>query len=335
MKKSLLAVVAALAMAGCSQNDLVDEIDNGGQISKKAEIGVNTVVKKGSRAAVMSNTDFTAFTLNAYIAEASAIGTSGLGNAYMDGVQYQGGVNSWTTTTGTYYWPTAKMQFFGYANGVTYTNPGATGYPSISYTLPDESANQKDIIVAYSKDVTKPSDNILHLTFQHILTRINFAVKPLDASYTYTIASITITGAKGGEAKYTFGGNDGQGGTWDITGTAPINGYNYSFDATAVTPTDGIYDYTESVAKNSLMLYPQPLAGVKIIVKYKTEKNGGTFFDDSKEVALSGSWTNGQSIRYVLSLPVGAEEMSVETTLDTSWDATNNSQEAVTPQPSN
>ena len=34
-------------------------------------------------------------------------------------------------------------------------------------------ADQKDIIVAYSKDVTKPSDNTLNLTFQHILTRIN------------------------------------------------------------------------------------------------------------------------------------------------------------------
>ena len=43
MKKSLLAVVAALAMAGCSQNDLVDEIDNGGQISK-AEIGFSSIV---------------------------------------------------------------------------------------------------------------------------------------------------------------------------------------------------------------------------------------------------------------------------------------------------
>ena len=63
------------------------------------------------------------------------------------------------------------------------------------------------IIVAYSKDVTKPSDNTLNLTFQHILTRINFAVKLVDSSYTYTVESITVTGAKGGTATYTFGDN--------------------------------------------------------------------------------------------------------------------------------
>lgn len=58
--------------------------------------------------------------------------------------------------------------------------------------------------MAYSKDVTKPSDNTLNLTFQHILTRINFAVKLVDSSYTYTVESITVTGAKGGTATYTF-----------------------------------------------------------------------------------------------------------------------------------
>ena len=47
------------------------------------------------------------------------------------------------------------------------------------------------------------------------------------------------------------------------------------------------------------MLYPQSLTDAKIIVKYKTEKDNATFFNDSKEVSLTGEWTNGQSIRYI------------------------------------
>jgi hypothetical protein len=66
----------------------------------------------------------------------------------------------WATTSGTFYWPITEMQFFGYTNDVTYTAPASSSaYPTISYTLPDTPADQKDIIVAYSKDVTKPSDN--------------------------------------------------------------------------------------------------------------------------------------------------------------------------------
>ena len=71
------------------------------------------------------------------------------------------------------------------------------------------------------------------------------------------------------------------------------------------------------------MLYPQSLTDAKITVKYKTEKDNATFFNGSKEVALTGEWTNGQSIRYILTLPVGAEKMSVNTTYDEDWNATN------------
>lgn len=106
------------------------------------------------------------------------------------------------------------------------------------------------------------------------------------------------------------------------------SGYSYTFDNT-VTAKDDIYDYTQN--NNSLMLYPQSLTDAKITVKYKTEKDNATFFNGSKEVALTGEWTNGQSIRYILTLPVGAEKMSVNTTYDEDWNATDNEQTPKTP----
>lgn len=330
MKKILFAAMAVLAITSCSQNE-IEGIDNGNQ-KGKAEIGVNTIVKKSPRAAVTSNSSFTSFKLNAYIVESTTIATSGWGTAYINGATYTGGQGKWNTTDGTFYWPTTKMQFFGYTTDVVYHEPvDNKSTPTISYTLPEASTAQKDIIVAYSKDISKPSDNTLNLEFQHILTRINFAVKLADPSYAYTVSSITITGAKGGDATYTFGGTDGKGGTWNITGSVPTNGYSYSFNATNITPNNNIYDYTGSIDDNSLMLYPQDLTNVKIIVKYKTEKNNATFFDDSKEVALTGKWANGQSIRYILNLPVGAEQMSVDTTYDENWDATDQEENPTTP----
>lgn len=149
MKKILFAALAALAITSCSQNE-IDGIDNGTPKSKN-EIGVNTIVKKSSRAAVTSNSSFTSFKLHAYIVKSNDIATSGWGNAYMDGIEYKGSQGSWATTSGTFYWPITEMQFFGYTNDVTYTAPASSSaYPTISYTLPDTPADQKDIIVAYS-----------------------------------------------------------------------------------------------------------------------------------------------------------------------------------------
>lgn len=88
MKKILFAALAALAITSCSQNE-IDGIDNGTPKSKN-EIGVNTIVKKSSRAAVTSNSSFTSFKLHAYIVKSNDIATSGWGNAYMDGIEYKG-----------------------------------------------------------------------------------------------------------------------------------------------------------------------------------------------------------------------------------------------------
>lgn len=98
MKKILFAALAALAITSCSQNE-IDGIDNGTPKSKN-EIGVNTIVKKSSRAAVTSNSSFTSFKLHAYIVKSNDIATSGWGNAYMDGIEYKGGQGSWATTSG-------------------------------------------------------------------------------------------------------------------------------------------------------------------------------------------------------------------------------------------
>mgnify|MGYP000802229564 CR=1 FL=1 len=52
MKKILLAVTAALAITGCSQNE---EIEKAGE---KAEINFGAVVRNATRATIVNNADF-------------------------------------------------------------------------------------------------------------------------------------------------------------------------------------------------------------------------------------------------------------------------------------
>ena len=164
MKKILLTAVAVLAIVGCSQNE---EIENVGQ---KAKIDVTTVVKGTTRAAVTSNDNFTAFTINGYTVAVADIASSGLGTAYMY-KDYTGKKGSWATTGDDIYWPLDEnMEFFAYPTELkaNFQAPG-TGYPTFTYAIGAVGA-QTDLVVAHKSVASVPTGGKLELTFKHILT---------------------------------------------------------------------------------------------------------------------------------------------------------------------
>lgn len=307
MKKILFVALAAATMMSCTENEVIENAGN------KAAIEFGTAVNAGTRAAVVNNSNFDAFTVSAYTVAADVIETSGLGDVYMDQIAYTGGQGKWTTTGGTYYWPIdKKMQFFAYPTSLKGDfTVGDTGYPTLSFTVAETAENQTDLVVAHAADVTKPADNKLTLTFKHLLTRINFSYKPEDASYTYTISKITINDVSGGTATYTFDGNNG---SWGVGSTASTN-YDYPIAATPVL--DGDY-YTLGESTASLMLLPQDVATKTILVTYKTVKGNYTYFNDTKTVTLpaGAKWEMGQNIRYKLTLPVGADAIILDTDVE-------------------
>ncbi len=312
MKKILLAIAAVATITGCSQNE---EFENPGQ---KAEINFGTVVKTTSRAVVTNNTTFQSFKVSSFIVASDFnFVTTFLGSPYMDGVEYTGGQNSWTTTdSNKYYWPTGKnVQFFGYPNDLALALPteATKGYPTLAFTIGATSSAQTDLVVA-SENMAKPAGNEATLNFKHILAKINFSYKPEDANYTYDITEVKITGVKGGAAIYTYAKNVTDG-TWSV-GEAVADGYAYPITV-AESANDGFYNLDST--DGSLMLLPQDVAGAKINITYKTSKtiNGveETFFNDTKIVTLpeNSKWGVGQSIRYKLTLPVGAEQVGIAT----------------------
>ena len=54
------------------------------------------------------------------------------------------------------------------------------------------------------------------------------------------------------------------------------------------------------------------------------DRDSKTYFTGTKEVVLSGSWGIGQSILYTLTLPSGAEEITVSPSVDENGWGTDN-----------
>lgn len=318
MKKSLLAVVAALAMAGCSQNDLVDEIDNGGQISK-AEIKVSPYIGKNSRAADF--TTLTKYTVFSYITTGNYNSTNGLGDPYMN-VTYTNTNNVWTNNaTKKYYWPTGnnKLQFFAYPDDIT-ANVASTGYPSIN------SADGKDIVVAHAADMTSESQGVnngtITLNFKHILTRINFSFIPEEENIDYTITGLSIAGIKTGTGGiYTF---DDTKGSWNVAGVTTTSEKTAYSVLQSAEKTQGKDYYHLGDTNASLMLYPQDASGATITIEYSTKVSNPSMeiFKGSKTVTLPDNtiWEVGQNINYVLTLPVGGTEATVQAEVN-AWDS--------------
>lgn len=311
MKKILLMALAAAAMVGCSQNE---EIDNAAQ---KAEVNFKTVVGISTKAVVMNTTDFKTFLVNAYNTGSENMGAVSLDASFMSNVTATKTGETWGIDKGPFYWPVSdKIQFFAYSpiSAVTkYT--ATTGYPSFDYTV-KVADSQEDLLAAKAENQTKALNSTggVTLTFQHILTQINFSAEFVDANATYSVSKIEIVGVKSQGTFSYIAGND-KVGSW-VEGSDTDN-YEYAADYNA-TAVNKIVDF--STDSNALMLLPQTLpATAKIQVTYEASVGGTTTFDGIKEVAITGTWGVGQKIRYTLKLASDAAEVKLVPSVG-NWD---------------
>lgn len=316
MKRLLIAAMATLAIAGCSQNE-----DTENAISKSA-INFSTAVGKATKATPMVTANFTAFKVYAYDTEGAFAVDTDLSSVFMNGVAVTKSESVWDAAGGPFYWPAAgKVQFFAYSPGTNVTGyAAATGYPSFSYTIQDA---QEDLLTATALDKSK-SGNAVALTFRHILTQINFSAK-LEAGFDYVISKIEITGVNNdGTYKYTA-----DKGAWTVTTPADVVNYTYAGKFDATPDGNGVASF--ATGANALLLLPQTLpAGAKINVTYMATATTGNkvkTFDGTKSVDIAGgSWELGKNIRYVLTLPNDAEAVSFAPTVDEWVEATDTPQ---------
>lgn len=133
--------------------------------------------KAETRAApVASAAGITSFGVLAYTYTGTWDGTQSPNYMYDIPVNKSG--NVWAPSS-TYYWPgeAYKVRFFAYApkSNNAYRLSGQTaGHPTLTCTVPDDVADQADLLVAASGEINGNSNIPVNLTFHHALTAVKF-----------------------------------------------------------------------------------------------------------------------------------------------------------------
>ena len=280
-------LIIILSLTGCAENSSI--LDYGG--NRQLEFSVSTHdwnnssnSKKDSRATPISGASFD--TSKSFNMIADQNDGSGNYSTLIDKESVSYSNNIWKTTK-DYYWSgnsSKAINFYAYyptsiSSSISHTAGSA---PTLSYTVPDNVANQPDIIVASKENVAGNTTTSTSLTFKHIFAAVQFSVGSSGLP-SGTISSITISDIKN-SGIYTFGRgwtlNSGTT-TFKVSPSAAING------TSGESITSGTY---------TLMMIPQAFSNAVITLTYNT----GTTYTK----IISGTWSTGSTYTYNLSKPV-------------------------------
>lgn len=211
---------------------------------------------------------------------------------YMDADVTKKGNNLWSSDR-TYYWPGVEhtLRFYAWApvSGAFKTVPTTPESTTLTYTVPSDAADQKDIVVA-SPDETPGNYNAAQsLTFNHICTAVRFVTG--SQMQPGTIRSVTLKGVR-----YN-GSYDLATGEWTLNDDV-IN-FTQSLDKEmSGSETDG----TEvATGEATFMMLPQTLpTGAKVEVVFHSNVAGEK---RTLEAIIGGmEWPQGQTVTYKLSI---------------------------------
>lgn len=206
--------------------------------------------------------------------------------------------------TTSYYWPGVeeKLSFFAYApyngTGIALSGQTATGTPKITYTVPSAVADQKDVLVAVSKDVPGNKRATEQLRFKHALTavRVTTAANMLPGR----ITSVKLKNVYG-KAVHAMGSASWSGHNTKTTFSQTLN---QTVGGTAQDLVQG---------EATFMMLPQTLpTDAALEVTYRDDFSGQIH---TLTAALGGKvWQMGKVATYQLSL----SSLYIKYTFDTS-----------------
>lgn len=211
---------------------------------------------------------------------------------YMDADVTKRGNNLWSSDR-VYYWPGAEhtLQFYAWApvSGAFKTTPATPENTRLTYTVPSDAADQKDIVVASPKETPGDHNAAQSLTFNHICTAVRFVTG--SQMQPGTIKSVALKGVRHN------GSYDLTNGKWTLNDD--VTDFTQSLDKEmSGSETDG----TEvATGEATFMMLPQTLPdNAKVEVVFHST---ATNTDRTLEAIIGGmEWPQGKTVTYKLSI---------------------------------
>ena len=327
MKRLFLVLVLMLGLAACVEESLDETTRN--SIGFEPMVGKNTIIK----ATELNDDNFSEFRVWAYYTDDDNFGTLNANpSTYIPGIEVTKSGSHWNYSP-AYYWPlTGNLSFFGIGGddgeNLAISLEENSPYPSFSYTVTNNSSQQKDLVVAVITNQNKQANggNAVNMVFNHILTQVNFSLKGANPNLKYIIHKIEIQDAFY-IGNFTFNSSiidETNGSTWepDITTKVTYTYYPHaenepglSIPAVVDGEEHSFIPFGSGTTGEALMLMPQDFVGT-IKVKYDVINPAGQTLHTNKiaERDLTATWEIGSKIRYNLTLPVGGSliEFDVE-----------------------
>lgn len=292
MKKSFLMLgVAAMALASCTQNEVVEYAEN-------RAIQFDAFVGKSTRADVKElDTDgLTQFNVFAYHT----------GNVVdYNNVAVTGGGSSWTAEANAYWQANNDYEFAAYSDQNTALSSGVS-FADKTLTFTGYTVGEKDLVAAQTSVKSQTDVNsysAVSLTFYHMLSQIKFTFKNSDAAdYKLAISNIKITAGKTANGTFTMTAPNIPSITWDATDS---NNGEYTIADIA----DIAKGPSGSTASESLLILPQSTTGLKVTFTARlTDANGTAIATGNFEAPLTISedggdaWEPGYRYNYIAEL---------------------------------
>lgn len=220
---------------------------------------------------------------------------------YMDADVSEQVNNRWTTDN-TYYWPGNghTLQFYALTPddaGIRMPATPASTHLS-SYTVPQDVAEQRDILVATTEELSGNYNQAVPLAFEHICTAIKFETG--SQMQPGSIRSVTLKGVK------TTGAYDMASGKWTLT--EDVGNYTQELAKTMTgTETPGSEVTT---AAQTFMMLPQTLPqGATVEVVFVDDVTGN---ERPLSATIDGTeWPQGKTVTYKISI-TPEYDMSIE-----------------------
>ena len=211
---------------------------------------------------------------------------------YMDADVTKKENNLWSSTD-TYYWPGAghTLQFYAWApvSGAFKETPTTPESTVLTYTVPSDAADQKDIVVASPEETPGDHNAAQSLTFNHICTAVRFVTG--SQMQPGTIKSVALKGVR------HKGSYDLTNGKWTLNDD--VTDFTQSLDKEmSGSETDG----TEvATGEATFMMLPQTLpTGAKVEVVFA---DGVTGENRTLEAPVAEmEWPQGKTVTYKLSI---------------------------------